>query len=251
MGISHIALALIGFFVVTNGAAAQEPQEVLPNVAHHSEPLYPPLARQTRIQGDVRVRILTDGESVVEAEAEEGNPLLRPAALDNVKSWKFVVHTPGTFHVTFRYKLLSGDTDVEFLQSPALVEIAVCPPTLTIDWVWIGLGTWKAQLKSSHGQSWKVLKLYCSGPNTEWLKGDASGPNRERQEIDFGHKEGTFLAFTVKLTEPDGKQIKTFFVGKMTRVKIVGTFVDDAGITGEWAAVPVPKTRPPDKESPN
>jgi hypothetical protein len=31
--------------------------------------------------------------------------------------------------------------------------------------------------------------------------------------------------------------VKTFLIGKMTGDKIVGTFVDDAGIRGEWTAV--------------
>ena len=55
--------------------------------------------------GDVRVRFVTDGESVTDAIVDSGHPLLRPAAQENVRTWKFASHTPGTFYVTFRYKL--------------------------------------------------------------------------------------------------------------------------------------------------
>jgi TonB family protein len=239
MRIPHTILVLSVLLAAVAGASAQESPEVLPKVVQHTEPMYPPIARQTRIQGEVRVKITTDGESVRGAEAETGHPLLRKAAEDNARTWKFVAHTPGTFHVTFRYKLLSGRVDVEFLESPAIVEIEASPLEIIIDYAWLGLGTWKAQLKSAHGKSWQVFKLSYSGPNGDWLDGNALGPKGESEETDFGHKEGNFLAFTMTLSQPDGQHVKTFLIGKMTGDKIVGTFVDDAGIRGEWTAVRV------------
>jgi hypothetical protein len=68
--------------------------------------------------------------------------------------------------------------------------------------------------------------------------GLASCSKGESEELDFGHKEGNFLAFTLRLRQPDGQRVKTFFVGKMQKHEIVGSFVDDSGITGEWTAVP-------------
>src|SRR6266849_6284035 len=110
-----LVLSVLPAFVLS--ARAQDPK-ALPGVVQHAEPKYPPLARQTRIQGEVRVKITTDGESVRDAEAETGHTLLRKAAEDNARTWKFVAHVPGIFHVTFRYKLLSDNTNVEFLESP-------------------------------------------------------------------------------------------------------------------------------------
>jgi TonB family protein len=223
-------------------AMAQESSEVLPKVVQHTEPIYPPLARQTRIQGEVRVKITTDGESVREAEAETGHPLLRTAAVDNVRTWKFVAHTPGTFRVTFRYKLLDGNTDVEFLESPGIVAIEASPPQLSIYNAQVYLGKWKTQMKRARGEYWQVFDLRSAdpiGPNGEWLEGDALGPKGEKEEIDFGYIEGNLLGFTIKLSQPDGQHVKTFFIGKMTKDKIVGTFVDDAGIRGEWTATRV------------
>jgi TonB family protein len=236
MRIPHTIMLSVLLAVVA-GASTQESAEVLPKVVQHTEPMYPPLARQTRIQGEVRVKITTDGESVRDAEAETGHPLLRKAAEDNVRTWKFVSHTPGTFHVTFRYELLSDNVDVEFLQLPAIVEIKATPPQVIIDYAWIGLGTWKAQLKSARGKSWQVFKLSYSGPNGDWLSGNALGPKGEDEEIDFGHYEGNFLAFTIMLSQPDGQHVKVFLIGKMMGNKIVGTFVDDAGTRGQWTAV--------------
>jgi TonB family protein len=233
-------LVLSVLLAAVPGTAAQEVPDVLPKVVQHSEPIYPPLARQTRIQGDVRVKLTTDGESVRNAEAETGHALLRKAAEDNVRTWKFVAHTPGTFRVTFRYRLSFGNVDNEFLKFPSIVELWATPPEVSLDdRAWLDFGTWKAQLQSAHGKSWRVFKLSYSGPNDEWLDGNAVGPTGESEEIDFGHKEADFLAFTIKISQPDGQHVKTFFIGKMTKDKIIGSFVDDAGIRGEWMAVRV------------
>lgn len=231
------------FLVVTTlletvpGAMAQGTPGVLPTVLQHAEPIYPPLALQARIQGDVLVKVTTDGESVREAEAETGHPLLRRSAEENARTWKFAAHSPSTFHVTFRYRLLSDNVEVEFLQLPAIVEIKAPPPQAIIDYASIGLGTWKAQLKSAHGKFSKIFRFSYSGPDGDWLNGNVLGPKDEEQEIDFGHKEGDFLAFTIALTYPDRQHTKTFFVGKMSTGEIIGTFVDETGIRGEWKAV--------------
>lgn len=239
MPISAAVLALSILLGIVPAETAQGSPDALPKVVQHSQPIYPPLARQTRIQGDVLLKIVADGESVRDAVAETGHPLLRTAAEDNAKTWKFAPHTAGTFHVTFRFKLVDDNVNVEFLESPAIVEIVASPPPGSIYYAWISLGTWKAQLKSAHGESSQIFKLFYSGPNEDWLKGDAVGQKGESEEIDFGHKEGDFLAFTIPLTQPDGKHVKTFLIGKIVGNKILGTFVDDAGIKGEWTAIRV------------
>jgi Gram-negative bacterial TonB protein C-terminal len=237
MRTAHSILMLSSLLVVMPSAMAQQFPEVLPKVIQHSEPMYPPLARQTRIQGDVRVKITTDGESVLNAEAETGHPLLRKAAEDNARSWKFVAHPPGTFQMAFRYKLLLSDVSVEFLESPAIVEITASPPVVIIDYVWLGLGTWKVKIKSAHGKTSRVFNLSYSGPDGDWLAVNFIGPDAESEEIHYGHREGNFLTFTKTLSQPDGKHVKTFFIGTMSGDKIVGTSVDEAGIRGEWTAI--------------
>ncbi len=53
-------------------------------------PVYPPLAKQARIQGTVRLQavIAKDG-SVVELQVLAGHPLLVQAALDAVRQWRY------------------------------------------------------------------------------------------------------------------------------------------------------------------
>jgi hypothetical protein len=143
---------------------------------------------------------------VVEAEAETGPPLLHKAAEDN---------TAGTFHVTFQYKILSRDVEVIRLETPVVVQLTVPPPEMIIDHVRLGLGSWKAQLRSAHGKSPHIFKLPYSGPNDDWLDGNAVGPKGESEEIDFGHKRLDFLAFTITLNQPDGQRVKSFLLEEL------------------------------------
>jgi TonB family protein len=54
------------------------------------EPVYPPLARQARIQGTVRLHAIigTDGR-IEELEAISGHPLLIQSAIDAVRKWRY------------------------------------------------------------------------------------------------------------------------------------------------------------------
>lgn len=53
-------------------------------------PLYPPLARQARIQGTVVVKIVTNKYGNVQSlELVKGHPLLAPAAFEAVRQWKY------------------------------------------------------------------------------------------------------------------------------------------------------------------
>ena len=61
-----------------------------PRVVNQTRPIYPPLARQARIQGVVRLEgvIAKDG-SVIELKVVSGHPLLIQSALDAVKQWRY------------------------------------------------------------------------------------------------------------------------------------------------------------------
>jgi TonB-like protein len=219
------------------GTPVQENSDVLPKFVHRVEPVYPMLARQARVQGDVVVQIRTDGESVVEAKAESGPEMLRKASEDSAIAWKFVAHTPGTFHVTFRYSTAAPDVVVVFPESTAIVQVIdVRKMEINIDWAWADLGGWRGQLKSAHGDCLRNFRFLYSGPGDTWLDGSSVSADGRKEAIDYGRKEGNFLIFDMKISQPGVKRVKTFFVGKMAGDKITGTFVDDAGITGEWTA---------------
>lgn len=240
-----IGVLVVGALTLSTNAKAQDSAEVLPEVVAHASVTYPPLARQARIQGDVRVRITTDGEAVSAAEAETGNPILRKGAEENVRTWKFAAHRPGTFHVTFRYKLLSGNVDVDFLESPGVVQVGAPPPVVIIDYTNVGLGSWKAEFKTQEGVFTQTLVLYYSGPpEGEWVDGNSVGPKGEKEEIEWGHKDGDYLTFAIALPANDGQRTKTVLLGKMTRNRIVGTFVNDSGMRGVWTAEAEERVKP-------
>jgi hypothetical protein len=245
------ALLLIGFVLsllplAAVALGAQDSGESLPKVISHDDAVYPAIARTAHIMGDVVVRITTDGESVREAKAESGPPLLLKAADDNAKTWKFAPHTPGAFDVTYHYDLLpSGNAVVgtSFPDSSGKVEVkVVMPPSqLIVDPVAVRLGTWKAEWTSLHGRLFRTLEFSYSGPDDDESLGvEIVGVPDDDADDYYGHKDGDFLAFSMKLAEPDGKRLKTYLVGKMTGNKIVGTFVDESGVRGTWTATLIP-----------
>jgi TonB family protein len=84
-------------FVVSAASqdAAQAPIQVPPNsvptfLVRKVAPVYPPLARQARIQGTVVLRIAIDKEGAVrDPQIVSGHPMLSPAAIEAVKQWRY------------------------------------------------------------------------------------------------------------------------------------------------------------------
>lgn len=129
--------------------AQDKPVEIkpsLPKVVSASVPFYPELARETRIQGDVRLRVSTDGKRVSAINPENGHRLLVNAAKENVQTWQFAPHKATSFEVTFRYTLFIPQCDSEcncdkgergemesvVLHLPTQAEISA-PTSLTCD----------------------------------------------------------------------------------------------------------------------
>jgi len=53
-------------------------------------PIYPPLAKQARLEGDVRLHVVIDKTgAVAELTALSGPALLIPSAMDAVKQWEY------------------------------------------------------------------------------------------------------------------------------------------------------------------
>jgi TonB family protein len=60
------------------------------NLIKQPRPVYPPLAKQARIQGIVRlIAIIGRDGTVQNLEVESGHPLLVPAAMEAVKEWVY------------------------------------------------------------------------------------------------------------------------------------------------------------------
>jgi len=61
-----------------------------PRLINRVEPAYPPLARQTHMEGTVLIEAVLDEQgNVVEAKVVSGPPLLIQAAMDAVRRWKY------------------------------------------------------------------------------------------------------------------------------------------------------------------
>jgi TonB family protein len=106
-----------------------------PELLSASIPFYPPLARQARIYGEVTVRFTLPANSgePVNVEAASGHAILKPSAVENVKTWRFrnTYAVERRYETTFRYSLsTSGPRHVSF-ESFNVVEIASpTPPPL-------------------------------------------------------------------------------------------------------------------------
>jgi len=127
----HIIPALLlTFLLLAETASPRRNQDHVPPVVETaSVPFYPPLARVAHIEGVVKLRITSDGSNVSDVSVLSGPPMLVSAAAENVRTWKFRDHSPTTFEVTFRYRMLSEskceiDNGTVTLNLPGEVEIA-------------------------------------------------------------------------------------------------------------------------------
>lgn len=124
---SKLPVLLAAFFAT---AIAQQPKAVLPMVAGGAVPLYPPLARATKVQGVVHLKVVTDGTRVTAAHAEDGNRLLATASEENARTWRFSKHEPTSFTVTYRYRLDANadpNNPTVTLRFPTEVDVSIAP----------------------------------------------------------------------------------------------------------------------------
>ncbi len=104
MARTRFLVVILGLCAALSAQDAQ-PTQKLPVVKSGEMPLYPALPRVARIQGEVTLRVTTDGTAVASVTAESGHPMLAQAAQENVKTWKFERHEPTSFPVLFSYHL--------------------------------------------------------------------------------------------------------------------------------------------------
>ena len=78
-------------------------------LSQYQLPKYPPLARQTRIQGEVRLTLTLDTQTglVKDVKVNTGHPLLATQAVAAVREWRFKERTSGqdTAKVTLKFVL--------------------------------------------------------------------------------------------------------------------------------------------------
>lgn len=210
----------------------QQGSRNLPDVIEHAEAVYPPLARQARIQGKVRLQLTTDGHVVTGVDVEEGHPLLAQAATQNVRTWRFGDHVPGTFEVTFIYGFLNDP--VKFLKQPGVVEVVESPEggirSYTLP------EKWNAQLRNSHGIIGTELTLWTYQTFECELDGYTAAPRGRERSIRNSHVSGNMLGFDATLDDEYGQRLKFSVIGRMTGDEIKGVYLDYWGTGGTWAA---------------
>ena len=112
-----------------------------PHLVSAGLPKYPALARQARIEGEVRVEFtLNSSGEPVSVSAVSGHPMLKGAAEENVKTWKFelpkdLYRTEWKYDTIFNFKF---STDNQPYENPKLsvtidsyhyVEVITNPPS--------------------------------------------------------------------------------------------------------------------------
>jgi TonB family protein len=110
------------------GAQTDEPELISANI-----PTYPSLARQARIEGTVKMTFTlpANGGEPTNVEVVSGHPVLKGAAVENVKTWHFrnPYAVERKYETTFRY-LLAESRKVTFESFRNLEIVSPVPPTI-------------------------------------------------------------------------------------------------------------------------
>jgi TonB family protein len=108
-----------------------------PKLIEKVNPVYPPTARQARVEGIVIIEAKTDEQGgVIDAKVLRSIPLLDQAAIDAVKQWKYepmlIDGKPRKilFTVTVRFALDEGTAMKKFSQGAVRAEKDIKPPRL-------------------------------------------------------------------------------------------------------------------------
>ena len=120
-----ICLTIAGCLSVA--AQADNPELLSANI-----PSYPPLARQARVCGAVKLAFTLPANAGEPAnvEAVSGHPLLKSAALENVRTWRFrnTYAVERRYETTFHYTLSETESRHVTFESFNVVEIVSPQP---------------------------------------------------------------------------------------------------------------------------
>ena len=85
-----LTILLCSAFTLSSVSQPQPGAASKRRIVGQTQPTYPPLARQTRISGTVRLHaIIAKDGSIQSLEVMSGHPLLQQSALDAVRQWKY------------------------------------------------------------------------------------------------------------------------------------------------------------------
>lgn len=98
-------------------------QEHKVGVNRYIAPKYPPIALQARVQGDVVLDLKLNGDGEVAAiDVVSAHPLLKAAAVDAVKHWRFICmdcrwKEPFEHRFTVAFRITDGDCNLRITRS--------------------------------------------------------------------------------------------------------------------------------------
>ena len=91
-----------------------------------SQPVYPPLARQANIYGDVSVAVTVHPDGKTEVAFESGHPILKQAAVDSAQKSRFECRecdSTVTYHLVYSFRLAKGSDCCSAMSVPARVTL--------------------------------------------------------------------------------------------------------------------------------
>ncbi len=124
--------------IATCNSVAQQNEPVYDSdivVKSFDEMLYPPIAREARIQGTVVVSAKLDGAGkVTSTSGISGAKLLIPETLSNAKKWRFSPNKNGIAIIIYEFRLAEGKCNHEtshlfVFREPNRVSIVGCEET--------------------------------------------------------------------------------------------------------------------------
>ena len=134
-----IIFTLCSIIAVRAGIGAEQEETVYDQdvkLVSFEDLVYPSVARMTRVQGVVVVKVkLADDGSVLSASAISGNKTLIPDTLSNVKKWRFKPNTSKSAVIVFDFRLTDGachDNSHSLFEliHPNFASIMACSPVI-------------------------------------------------------------------------------------------------------------------------
>ncbi len=159
--------------VATNNRAPSTapPLASAPPLLSKVDPVYPALARQARISGDVRIILTIQPDGHVQyIQIVSGHPLLVPATLDAVKQWVYApIPSAGTLAVTVPFRI-DGGTEPLGNSSTMQALAQYGKPTITEHPLKVRIGGAVQQAKLTS----KVDPVYPEAARASGVEGDVT-----------------------------------------------------------------------------
>ena len=108
------------------GAFAQQTAKASAALLELSQPVYPPLARQANIYGDVSVAVKVHPDGKTEVAFEQGHPMLKQSALDSAQKSRFECRecdSTVTYQLLYSFRLAKGSNCCSAMSVPAHVTL--------------------------------------------------------------------------------------------------------------------------------